>query len=119
VITEDKAPAAEPLSKAELAEWEAAFESSGTGAGRGMSYPVDTERFFATIRALQAEVATLERVKGMEEGVKAAQQMVDKQAEDEALWTVGGSIVEAYVQQELRKLSEVVEHITLIGEGKD
>ena len=36
-------------------------------------------------------------------------EQVEIQAEDEALWCEADSIIEAYVQQELRKLHEVIE----------
>lgn len=38
-----------------------------------------------------------------------ARQLVDEQAEDEALWCMADSIVEAYVQQELRRLHAAIE----------
>lgn len=48
------------------------------------------------------------------ESLRAIRLMVDVQAEDEGLWSIPveglQSIVEAYLQQELRRLHECVEH---------
>ena len=41
--------------------------------------------------------------------LQAAQAIVNEQAEDEGLWCVARSIVEAHLQQELRRLHEAVE----------
>jgi hypothetical protein len=41
--------------------------------------------------------------------VGIAQKLVDEQAEDNTLWCETDSIVEAYLQQELRKLHQAVE----------
>jgi hypothetical protein len=41
--------------------------------------------------------------------IKAIQEAVEAQAEDESLWFVGVSIGEAYLQQALRDLHRVIE----------
>lgn len=40
------------------------------------------------------------------------QDLIDEQAEDEALWFLDVSVTEAYLQQELRRLHAVIEGIT-------
>jgi hypothetical protein len=44
----------------------------------------------------------------------AIRSTVDKQAEDEGLWFVAQTASEAYLQQELRKLHQIVEKETLV-----
>lgn len=43
------------------------------------------------------------------EALENIRRFVAEQAEDPALWSVSDSIVEAYIQQELRRLHRVVE----------
>ena len=40
--------------------------------------------------------------------------IVDEQAEDEGLWFVAATAPEAYLQQELRRLHEAIESVSLI-----
>lgn len=49
------------------------------------------------------------RITTLETGLREMLAVIDAQAEDEVLWCEADSIVEAYVQQELRALTEVVE----------
>jgi hypothetical protein len=56
----------------------------------------DIVALVAEVRRLRAQLARITRC-------------VDAQAEDEALWARPFSIVEAYTQQELRRLHHVVE----------
>lgn len=43
--------------------------------------------------------------------IKELKEMIDSQAEDEGLWFIADSIVEAYIQQELRKLHDLCEKV--------
>lgn len=45
----------------------------------------------------------------MNEKVMELAELINKQAEDEALWFIDATITEAYLQQELRKLHAAVE----------
>ena len=57
-----------------------------------------------------AVAAERERCAGMaERALKAARELVAKQAEDEGLWFIAETSPEAYLQQELRRLHRVVE----------
>lgn len=59
-------------------------------------------------------VGFLQEVRDEIERLRAAEKLVSEQAEDEALWAVPvygkQSIVEAYYQQELRRLHAVIEN---------
>lgn len=46
---------------------------------------------------------------GVVRAVESVRRLCAEQAEDEALWAIGDSIVEAYTQQELRRLTRAVE----------
>ncbi len=49
--------------------------------------------------------------------IRALRALVDEQAEDGALWCVADSIVEAYIQQELRRLHDAAEALArLLGD---
>ena len=70
----------------------------------------------------EREIATLKRANAallaVVEAAKAARSLVDEQAEDEGLWSVPlvegtQSIVEAYLQQELRRLHAIIEAFPL------
>ena len=67
----------------------------------------------------EREIATLKRaLLAVAEAAKAARSLVDEQAEDEGLWSVPlvdgtQSIVEAYLQQELRRLHAIIEAFPL------
>ena len=65
----------------------------------------------------EREIATLKRANAallaIVEAAKAARSLVDEQAEDEGLWSGSESIVEAYLQQELRRLHAIVEAFPL------
>ena len=41
--------------------------------------------------------------------LKAAEAVIAEQAEEEALWCIADNIVEAYLQQELRRLTAAIE----------
>ena len=65
----------------------------------------------------EREIATLKRANAallaVVEAAKAARSLVDEQAEDEGLWSGSESIVEAYLQQELRRLHAIIEAFPL------
>ena len=62
----------------------------------------------------EREIATLKRaLLAVAEAAKAARSLVDEQAEDEGLWSGSESIVEAYLQQELRRLHAIIEAFPL------
>ena len=67
----------------------------------------------------EREIATLKRANAallaIVEAAKAVRSLVDEQAEDEGLWLPEGtqSIVEAYLQQELRRLHAIIEAFPL------
>ena len=65
----------------------------------------------------EREIATLKRANAallaIVEAAKAARSLVDEQAEDEGLWSGSESIVEAYLQQELRRLHAIIEAFPL------
>jgi DNA repair exonuclease SbcCD ATPase subunit len=76
------------------------------------------------LRIRQAEVETLRRAEGaflaevarLTRNLAEIRALVDRQAEDEALWFLGLDghvpITEAYLQQELRRLHDLIEHLT-------
>jgi hypothetical protein len=55
-----------------------------------------------------------EAARELREAIAAVHSLVSEQAEDEGLWFVADSIVEAYLQQELRRLHTLLE-TRLIG----
>jgi len=61
--------------------------------------------------AIQDFFALKARVRKLEETFKSARAIVDEQAEDEGLWFIAESIIEAYFQQELRRLHIVIEAV--------
>jgi hypothetical protein len=46
------------------------------------------------------------------EKLQKIRDLVDEQANDEAIWTTTERIVEAYIQQELRRLHQLIEDMT-------
>ena len=75
-------------------------------------------RLYEQRKALcEREIATLKRANAallaVVEAAKAARSLVDEQAEDEGLWSGSESIVEAYLQQELRRLHAIIEAFPL------
>lgn len=62
------------------------------------------------------ETKLMMKAKQYQEALESIQLMVDAQAKDEGLWSVPvgelQSIVEAYLQQELRRLHGCIEHYT-------
>ena len=61
--------------------------------------------------AIQDFFALKTRMRKLEETFKSARAIVDEQAEDEGLWFIAESIIEAYFQQELRRLHIVIEAV--------
>lgn len=64
--------------------------------------------------AARAYIESLERDAAQ---LKAAQAIAAEQAEDEALWCIPTSIVEAHFQQELRRLTVAVAGDAALGKG--
>lgn len=44
-------------------------------------------------------------------------ELVNEQAEDDGLWFVAATAPEAYLQQELRRLHELIERIAAVEQG--
>jgi hypothetical protein len=59
---------------------------------------------------LTADVWELfQRIADLEAKLSRVKELVNEQADDDALWCVAGTAFEAYLQQELRRLHSVIE----------
>ena len=96
------------------AEWEDAAES----AGRSLDLIV------AAVNELAGLLDSAARCEQLEAALASIRTIVDEQAEDKGLWAIPlplgtQPIMEAYLQQELRRLHAVVELAAVRGEGSE
>ncbi len=68
-----------------------------------------SHRFELSDNAMERTEALLQPLVLDAERYRQARLVVEEQAKDEALWCFADSIVEAYVQQELRRLHTAIE----------
>jgi hypothetical protein len=59
--------------------------------------------------ANNAEIEMAYRIADLEAKLSRVKELVNEQADDDALWCVAGTAFEAYLQQELRRLHSVIE----------
>lgn len=88
------------------------------GMLRRNAFELDKQEMPVQAECLRQAARHMEALERDSAQLKAAQAIAAEQAEDEALWCIATSIVEAHFQQELRRLTAAVEDDSALSQQK-
>ena len=102
----------EQLARESVAEFEDARGYASSYFTEKWGYDETSRRFAETIERLAS-------LRARPQEPDELQKLVDEQAEDEGLWCEAANIVEAYLQQELRRLHAAIENRPALREERE